>query len=597
MEMVDEPRLTLQSKVMLPVSAILLVCLSAAGFYVIQTREQLLERQLKGRAQVVLGGVVANAREGLVTGRLDSLRLFVRKLAREDRDIVHLRVLDRDGIAVATARPIQPAQPGEALLRLREDVTSRSFRLGSVELELRRRRLADAIDRAAGILFLTLLDVILLAGFGVHLAAKLFVTRPLEHLVEASNAIRTGDFDRRVELDSNDELGVLGRTFDAMAASLGDYRSEVEANQRDLEARVEARTSEVEAARARTAGILENLPLAILVVDPDRKVTTANPAAVGLTEVAGEASLQGSPCGDLVDSRYCREDCLLLRARRGEPHLEETRIGPEERPVLLECAPLGDGGIVSVRDMSRLVSMREQVRRSDRLSSLGTLAAGLAHELNNPLGNVSTYTQLLEEAGPDSPRAEKFLTTIRSECERAAGIVGRLLAFSRPSSGEPLPCQLADVVAAASELMLPVLAQRGVSLELAPPLDIPTVAADSSQLQQVLVNLLLNAAHATGDGGTVRLTLLSEERGGPGFAVRDDGPGIPDDTVDKLFDPFYSTKEAGEGTGLGLSVCYGIIQDHGGTIEVRNHPEGGAVAEVRLPPATPPAIDQEEPGT
>jgi signal transduction histidine kinase len=475
---------------------------------------------------------------------------------------------------------------------------SRSFRLGSVELELRRRGFSDAIDRAAGILFLALLDVILLAGFGVHLAVKHFVTRPMEHLVEASNAIRTGDFDRRAALEAQDELGVLGRTFDAMAASLGDYRDEVEANQRELEARVEARTSEVEAARARTAAILENLPLAILVIDGDLQVTTANPAALEMTEAAGETSLQGSRCGALVDSPYCRQDCLLERARRGEPHLEETHLGADERPVLLECAPVGEGGIVSVRDMSRLVSMREQVRRSDRLSSLGTLAAGLAHELNNPLGNVSTYTQLLEEAGPESPRAGKFLTTIRSECERAAGIVGRLLAFSRPSSGQAQACELTDVVATATELMRPVLAQRGVTLEVPDhPGRLPRVRADSSQLQQVIVNLLLNAAHATGDGGRVELELLAAQELGPGFRVRDDGPGVPEESLDKLFDPFYSTKEAGEGTGLGLSVCYGIIQDHGGTIEVHNHPDGGAEATVRLPPSAATDDDEEGRGT
>jgi signal transduction histidine kinase len=124
--------------------------------------------------------------------------------------------------------------------------------------------------------------------------------------------------------------------------------------------------------------------------------------------------------------------------------------------------------------------------------------------------------------------------------------------------------------------------------------------ADASQLHQVLVNLVLNGSHAAGPGGWVRLEVLpdpEEPDGWTGFRVRDSGPGIAVELRDRLFDPFFTTKDAGEGTGLGLSVCYGIIQDHGGTIHLGNHPEGGAEAVVRLPPAPSgvAARDQEAP--
>ncbi len=583
---------------MLPVSAILFVCLSGAGYYAISARRELLEDQLRRRMRVTLAGLVSSAREALITERHTSMRLLVQKLASEDKDIVFLKVSDRDGTVLASNRRPPGSAPIETQTGVRyfkEEIVSKGYTLGQVELGIQDSGIREATDRATNFLLLTLLDVLLLVGFGVHMATKIFASRPLEQLVETTQTISQGDFDRRTQFESSDEIGTLAQAFDLMAESLGKYRTEVENNQRLLEARVQERTKELQAAEAKTSAILNNLPLSVLVVDSEKVIREANPEALGLTELSGNLGTDapapfdtvGSSCKALLDTQFCREDCLLDRARAGQPKLEEARLGTSEKPVLLECAPLGDGGIVTVRDMTRLDAMRTQIRRSDRLSSLGSLAAGLAHELNNPLGNVSTYSQLLQEAGPDSPKAERLLGTIRSECDRAAGIVGRLLSFARPEPIRLEKLTLDQVLKPSFELMQPVLEAKGVELKFkpshGPPLD---VMVDASSLQQVVVNLILNAAHAVEgqpEGQVLLQVLGNSSEQWPSFQVCDNGPGIPEEAMAKLFDPFFTTKDPGVGTGLGLSVCYGILRDHGGLIEVSTGESGGAVFTVKLP--------------
>lgn len=587
MGIVDRPFATnsLQKKVMLLVSATLLICLSGAGLYAIEGRRQLLEDQMAKRTRSLLAGLVVTAREAMLTERPDALQLLARKLAQEDREVLRIQVLHRDG-AVVVSEPRRYKHRAEVESQtFVEELRAGGYSLGSVELLVRRQGFRSAVDRSTQFLLLTLLDIILLVGFVVHMAVKIYVTRPLEQVLAATEQVTQGDFQRRLELQRDDEIGVLASSFDQMAESLESYRHEVDATQRDLESRVEDRTAELRQAQARTAAILENLPLTVLMVDAERNVITANPAAKDLTGGTPE-SLEGASCAALLDTPFCRQDCLLFRTQTGSDHLEETHLGKSGIPVQLECSPLAEGGLVTVRDMSRLAVMRDQVRRSDRLSSIGTLAAGLAHELNNPLGNVSTYVQLLDESQGDPDRQSRLVGTIRSETDRAATIVGRLLSFARAGPSERQVVDLREVVEQAQELLLPVLAQRSVTLAPAILPESPVrVSADRGQLHQVLVNLVLNGAHAAGDGGQVTLE-VSPEAGEewPAFVVRDNGPGVESEVAERLFDPFFTTKQAGEGTGLGLSVCYGIVRDHDGTIQLKNHPEGGAEARVALPP-------------
>ena len=234
--------------------------------------------------------------------------------------------------------------------------------------------------------------------------------------------------------------------------------------------------------------------------------------------------------------------------------------------------------------MTRELKRRQdQLIQEKKLSSLGVLTSGIAHQLNNPLNNISTSCQILiEEQGECDPAfAAKMLGNIQQEVLRARDIVKGLLEFSRATDFSLKPVALADVVANAFRLVSSQ-APSGISLSQ----DVPpglVLDLDAARMQEVLINLLLNAVQAIASPpGTITVTAW-EEAGMAAIAVEDSGVGIPDDDLGKIFDPFYTTKEVGKGTGLGLSIVFGIIEKHQGSIAAEKTGGQGARFVIRLP--------------
>jgi two-component system NtrC family sensor kinase len=239
-----------------------------------------------------------------------------------------------------------------------------------------------------------------------------------------------------------------------------------------------------------------------------------------------------------------------------------------------------------VQQRSReLQGMQKQLMQSEKLASLGKLAAGVAHEINNPMTGILTNASLLlEDLPPDDPRRED-LETIVNETIRCRRIVKGLLDFARQSQPEKKRVLINEIVRNSLALLRNQASFRNI--EIVEDLDpyLPEILADPNQIQQVFVNILINAAEAMNQNGRIRVASKRADRVGEQVevAISDTGPGIAPDAVSKLFDPFYTTKSTG--TGLGLAVSYGIVQSHGGTIEVDSEPGYGATFIVRLPTA------------
>jgi two-component system NtrC family sensor kinase len=221
---------------------------------------------------------------------------------------------------------------------------------------------------------------------------------------------------------------------------------------------------------------------------------------------------------------------------------------------------------------------------ADRLASLGRLVSGVAHELNNPLTAVQGLIELaLEQDLPDGLADD--LEVVHSEACRAGRIVKDLLAFARRRPEAPIWIDLNDCIEAAAGLRAQQLPLDGIRLELKLEANLPVVNADPHQVQQVFLNLLLNAEHALRPGGgTVRIRTW-RDNGAVMAEVSDDGPGIPPENLGRIFDPFFTTRAEGQGTGLGLSLCHGILRQHGGSISASNGRDGGAVFRLELPVA------------
>jgi two-component system NtrC family sensor kinase len=236
---------------------------------------------------------------------------------------------------------------------------------------------------------------------------------------------------------------------------------------------------------------------------------------------------------------------------------------------------------VALRDLTLQKEMEKKLQIHERLSSIGLLTAGVAHEINNPLEGIGNHLALLEREGGDEEARRRHLALVRHGFTRIREIVRDLLRFALPAStaGE---ADLAQVVESATKLAGYADRFRGVAVDVA-GLERPLfVDGDPGRLEQVVVNLLLNAATATASKGRVEIRGQRTPSNEVELTVADDGPGIPVDDLPRIFDPFFTTTE---GTGLGLSVSYGIVRAHGGTLAARNLPGGGAEFTIRLPAA------------
>ncbi len=225
---------------------------------------------------------------------------------------------------------------------------------------------------------------------------------------------------------------------------------------------------------------------------------------------------------------------------------------------------------------------------TDRLASVGELAAGIAHELNNPLTGVIGFSDLLMERTDLPKDAMEDLSIINKEAVRASQVARHLLTFARKHPTEKMPVNVNEIIKLVLELR--AYEQRVNNIEVITHLaeDVPSVLANDYQLQQVFINIIINAEHfmieANGRG---RLEISTKRQGSSiEITITDDGPGIAPENLKRIFDPFFTTKEVGKGTGLGLSICYGIITEHGGDIEVVSTPGQGASFILRLPVLT-----------
>jgi signal transduction histidine kinase len=269
---------------------------------------------------------------------------------------------------------------------------------------------------------------------------------------------------------------------------------------------------------------------------------------------------------------------VVLRRRNGAGlHADQRRPGRrpgrEERSIHFQ-----------VRDIQERHMMREQMAQADRLASIGQLSSGIAHEINNPLGVILGYTQLmLRNEGADSER-HRDLKTVEKHVRHCKSIVEDLLNFARRSEPEK---EMVDVHKTIDEV-LGFIRQHAGSSRIAFESDydrhVPPMVMDEKKIKQVLINLLMNARHAVGNAGTIKVstTYLSSSRRLE-IKVRDTGYGIEPRHLRHIFDPFFTTKPTGEGTGLGLSVSYGIVQKHGGEIRVESKPGEGSTFTVMLP--------------
>ena len=345
------------------------------------------------------------------------------------------------------------------------------------------------------------------------------------------------------------------------------------------------------AAESRFRTLFRAAPDAVLTVLPDGDIREANDAARELTGLDPDA-LVGRTLLDLVaeDDRVVLRQALAAAFRGAQARLE-IRFLRDGAPRLVAVALTGlpdaepPTVLILARDITGERELRARLMETERLAAIGELVAGVAHEVNNPLGSISAFAQLLLRDATLSGEHRESVDVIRSETLRASQVVKDLLAFARRSAPERNAVDLNEIVERSLRLRGFQISSARVQLEtrLAPAL--PTVEGDGRQLQQVVLNLVTNAiqAMASHGGGALRV-VTSREGDDVLLEVSDSGPGVPAAVRPHIFEPFFTTKPEGEGTGLGLSVSYGIVASHGGRLRLAEGPSGrGATFQVILP--------------
>lgn len=354
--------------------------------------------------------------------------------------------------------------------------------------------------------------------------------------------------------------------------------------------------TEVVLANEYLTNVLATIESGVISINAAGRVLMFNRAAEELTGLPAE-TVRGRPMAETLPPVLER----LLRVTRDtgqrqiKPELALS-AGETTRPVICTTSPVRDPGgeiigAVSVfSDLTLLKELEAQRQRAERLAYFEVLAASLAHEIKNPLVAIKAFTQLVPRRSRDDAFIEEFSRVVSREIGRMERLVDRLRVLSRPGARPRGPLDVRAPLQDALEFLQPVFEEKQLTLTAHLPPEPAIVVGDEAELEQLFINLLMNAREATPSGGTVAVT-LSALAGAVQVAVADSGPGIPPELLGQVFEPFFTTKA--RGSGLGLAISSAIAESHGARIWAANREEGGAVFTVELP--TPPPVDASRP--
>jgi PAS domain S-box-containing protein len=447
------------------------------------------------------------------------------------------------------------------------------------------RRLRTVALGGGAVLFLMVLGLAMLA-------ARQF-TGPIYTLRQGVRRLASGESDVGVDVETNDELEDLAHDFSAMAVLLSDHRNR-------LEELVEERTRALQEAHSKLADILEYSADAIVGLDLEGRVRLWNRGAESLfgysvPEATGQR-VDGLLTPESADSAVERAVIQREMKRHGAVVNLQTHRTPKDGPafpVSLTQAPIRDsdgnpvGYSLIIRDTRTQARLEEQMRRSERLATVSVMAAGLAHELKNPLAIIGNRVEwMLRESNESCHECGlgQDLEVVSEHTSRLVDLTRDLLSFGREADDARGPVLLSDVCSRVAGLLDRTFAARQLTLETDLASDLQVLEGSEPEIETICMNLLMNAADATPSGGTVTMEVRRSQFGDSlELEVRDTGPGVPVELRRRIFEPFFTTKGKLGGTGLGLPLCRSIAERHGGTIAMESGEGYGSRFVVSFP--------------
>ena len=452
-----------------------------------------------------------------------------------------------------------------------------------IAMDVPERDLFFAVADLHGLYAVLVAALLVTAAGGYALSRHLL--GPLDRLTRQAQALAGGDLTRRVEIGGRDEIAALGAQFNRMAEQLQAMVASLAAQRDRLEDDVRARTRDLDHDRAFLAAVIENSADGILAIDEAGRVTLANPAALKLL------GIDGDPVGEAI-VRWCHGWPETARAAGETGELRRSMTMGAGQFALAVRALDGDGGyIVVLRDVGderRLEAERReldhQMFQMDKLTTLGELSMGLAHEIGNPLAGMKAVAQALQHRRDITPPARVVLARLEAEVDRLARFLRTFDGFAAPPTCRPEPCALAGVLEDVLFWTAKEARSHGVAIAVDGVETLPRLHADPNQLKQLLLNLVINAVRAMPEGGRLTITAGAGDGSRVRIDVADTGRGIAPDVLPHIFEPFFTTRA--DGSGLGLAIVRKIVDEHGARIAVASAEGGGTTFTLFWPIAS-----------
>ena len=599
------PSFRLQTRLIFYSTLLIALLMVFITFFVEKRQSEIIREEAKRRGMAVAKNLAAVSTNAMLTYNYIVLEQNAEKVALEE-DIVYVIIHDKEkrvaaysqhdekqGMiltdevsqrAVASTTPlIQSAFYEDKKARLLDIaipvyIKESPEKWGTIRIGLSLERMSNQILRTRLNLLLLGLLAIVLGALG-SIAFSRRITQPISRLVEGTIFAAKGDLDQVIDIRTGDEIEELGKNFNQMIQQILLDRNELE-----------NRLREITSLKAYNDNVLSSMTNGLITIDLNKNVITLNAMAEKILgkkreEVIG-LSLEQSFGKDHPLSQIMADTLFL---REGIFHSElEWREREKILWFIASTSLLTDGegremgALVIFQDITEIKSLEEKLRQADRLAALGTLSAGLAHEIKNPLSAIKTFVQLLPQKVENPTFMEKFSVTVPREIDRINQLVEDLLELTRRKARPVVDVDVNRLILQAIDLHGEEMERRCIVFESSLNEALPPIRGDSETLYRAFSNLMINAIQAMPHGGTIYISSdLDQASSVVEITFKDTGIGMDEETSKSLFNPFFTTKK--KGVGLGMALVRKIIEDHHGTIKVMSEKEKGTIFVLRLP--------------
>ncbi len=558
---------------------VIIMLLSALTVVLVQVSlSSTLSEELRERGMIISRNLAASSVESILIEDKVTLQRLVNSIKNTEKDVKYVYITDAKGKVLA--HTFGGGFPVE-LLTVKRDKNPMLFDIGNgyvldftapilagkagfVYIGMEETHIKEDIARTTNIIIALALIVGALGVLMAYIAGN-YLTKPIRALVKGAEEIGKGNLGYQIKTDSTDEIRILSRAFNQMSSNLNNSIKEL-------------RTSE-----DRYKKLVDGISDAVILVDSQKRILSWNSAAQKMFgysfEEVTDRKIDILYSQRLSEDTYVPYDIVFNGERIFFKKNGSTFVGAQRNKPLQENADAGNVMvIVDLTNHKEMEKLEKQLLQSEKLATLGKLAAGVAHEINNPLTSISLHTQIMLKKTRDE-KTNGRLEIINKEANRAARIVKGLLEFARQSELKLSSVNINNEIDRVLDILDPQLNGIRVTTVLEP---LPLVLADSEQIQQVIMNMLTNSIQSITKNGEI-IIMTKAKNGNVEISITDNGGGIPQDNISKIFDPFFTTKSPCEGTGLGLSICYGIIKKHNGSIDVKSEVGTGTTFTIKLP--------------